>query len=114
MGDTTNGPRIGFNISFETPGTFNVWVRMSGPSGSSDSIHLGLNGMPVTFGANGLGIWDPAVGDTWMWKDSMGSRITIEVPTPGVHQFYIWMREDGVRVDSIILTTDNQYNPNNL
>ena len=114
MGDTTNGPRIGFNISFETPGTFNVWVRMSGPSGSSDSIHLGLNGMPVTFGANGLGIWDPAVGDTWMWKDSMGSRITLEVPTPGEHQFYIWMREDGVRVDSIILTTDTQYNPNNL
>ncbi len=114
MGDTTNGPRIGFNISFETHGTFNVWVRMSGPSGSSDSIHLGLNGMPVTFGANGLGIWDPAVGDVWMWKDSMGSRITLDVPTPGEHQFYIWMREDGVRVDSIILTTDTQYNPNNL
>jgi hypothetical protein len=114
VGDTTNGPRIGFNISFETPGTYHVWVRMSGPSGSSDSIHVGLNGMPVTFGANGLGIWDSTVGDTWMWKDTMGSRITIEVPTAGEHQFYIWMREDGVRVDSVILTTDSQYNPNNL
>jgi hypothetical protein len=111
MGDTTNGPKIGFNISFGNPGTYHVWIRMSGPSGSSDSIHVGLNGLPVTFGANGLGIWDPAVGDEWMWKDSMGERITIEVPNAGEQQFYIWMREDGVRVDSIILTTDSEFYP---
>ena len=111
VGDTTNGARIGFNISFESPGTFHVWIRMSGPSGSSDSIHVGLNGLPVTFGASGLGIWDPSVGDEWSWKDTMGSRITIEVPTPGTHQFYIWMREDGVRVDSFILTTDAGFSP---
>ena len=110
VGDTTDGPRIGFNISFDQPGTYHVWIRMSGPSGSSDSIHLGLNGMPVTFGANGLGIWGPD-GDTWLWKDTMGSRITIEVPSSGEHQFYIWMREDGVRVDSFVLTTDAEFVP---
>ncbi|MEC9090733.1 MAG: hypothetical protein VYC11_05125, partial [Candidatus Thermoplasmatota archaeon] len=110
VGDTTDGPRIGFNISFDQSGTYHVWVRMSGPSGSSDSIHLGLNGMPVTFGANGLGIWGPD-GDTWLWKDTMGSRITIEVPSSGEHQFYIWMREDGVRVDSFVLTTDAEFVP---
>ena len=111
VGDTTDGPRVGFNISFQNPGTYHVWVRMSGPSGSSDSIHVGLNGMPVTFGANGLGIWDGDLGDVWMWKDSMGTRITIDVPNADEHQFYIWMREDGVRVDSVILTMDSEFDP---
>jgi len=111
VGDATNGPRIGYNITFNQSGTYHVWVRMSAPNGASDSIHVGLNGLPVTFGANGLGIWDSTVGDEWMWKDSMGERITIEVPNAGEHQFYIWMREDGVRVDSIILTTDSEFYP---
>lgn len=113
-GDTTNGPRIGYNISFDSPGTYHVWVRMSAPSGSSDSIHVGLNGLPVTFGASGLGIWDPNVGDQWTWKDTIGSRVTIEVPSPGTHQFYIWMREDGVRVDSVFLTQDSNIDPEEL
>ena len=73
------------------------------------SIHVGLNGLPTTFGASGLGIWDPGVSDEWSWKDTMGSRITIDVPSPGTHQFYIWMREDGVRVDSFILTMDANF-----
>ena len=114
VGDTTNGPRIGYNISFDSPGTYHVWVRMSAPSGSSDSIHVGLNGLPVTFGASGLGIWDPNVGDQWTWKDTIGSRVTIEVTSPGTHQFYIWMREDGVRVDSIFLTQDSDVDPEEL
>ena len=114
VGDTTNGPRIGYNISFDSPGTYHVWVRMSAPSGSSDSIHVGLNGLPVTFGASGLGIWDPNVGDEWTWKDTIGSRVTIEVTSPGTHQFYIWMREDGVRVDSIFLTQDSNVDPEEL
>ena len=111
VGDTTDGPRLGYNVSFNTPGTYHVWVRMSAPNGGSDSIHIGLNGMPVTFGSNGLSIWDPDTDDIWGWIDSMNNRITLNVTTPGDAQIHIWMREDGVRVDSFILTTDSEFVP---
>lgn len=104
--DTTDGPAAGYSINFSSPGTYYVWARMSCASGSDDSIHVGLNGNPVTYGGHGINGCSKDGAWTWINEISTGARVQIEVPSAGVHTFSIWMREDGTIVDKIYLTTD--------
>ena len=50
VGDSTIGARRDYAINFSTPGTYYLWVRMSGANGNDDSLHVGLDGSPLTFG----------------------------------------------------------------
>ena len=98
-----------YDIQFDSAGTYYVWVRGEAPDGSSDSVHIGLNGEAVVSGSriafdNGSHDWS---GDR---VDSAG-RISIEVDTPGTHQLNLWMREDGTAVDKIVISDDASYVP---
>jgi len=97
--DSTDGPRLDYEIDFNTPGTYNVYVRMLGQNGNDDSLHVGLNGNPLTYGDVGI-----SSGSSWEWKDeAAGNVITFDIQNPGRHTFNIWMREDGVIVDKVVL-----------
>ena len=115
MEDTTDGPRLGYNITFSNSGNYTIWLRMSAPSGGSDSVHVGLNGLPITYGYGA----SAQTGDSWNWINSSGwvggEKIQLEVfvPSEGQHQLHIWMREDGVRIDSIIMTNIAGFDPEN-
>jgi len=54
-----------------------------------------------------------AFGGGWGWSsDTMDNvRATIEVTAPGEQMLNIWMREDGTRLDKIVLTNDSSLNP---
>ncbi len=98
--DTLDGPRIDYEIDFNTPGTYTVYVRMSGPNGNDDSLHAGLDGIPLSYGDVGI----TSSGSSWEWKDSAaGNIVTFDIQNPGRHTFNIWMREDGTLVDKIVL-----------
>jgi hypothetical protein len=103
MGDTTDGPRLGYNITFSNSGNYTIWLRMSAPNGGSDSVHVGLNGLPVTYGEVGL---TTSPNGEWNWES-----VPLNVSYIGIHQLQIWMREDGVRVDSLILTLNSNFDP---
>ena len=45
-GLSTHGPRLDYNLNFNTIGTYRLWVRGAGPSSSDDSFHAGLDGNP--------------------------------------------------------------------
>jgi glucose/arabinose dehydrogenase len=106
--DTTVGPRRDYAVKFTSTGSYRVWVRLSGPSGGSDSVHMGLNGTAVTFGGQGIGSTPLA------WKNTVvtGTPITVNVTTAGVATVNMWMREDGVQVDKILLTKSTTLIPN--
>ena len=107
-GDSTVGPRLDYDINFNTTGTYYVWVRMLGNGGSNDSLHIGLDGSPASFGH--LGVTHNS--SNWHWEQNVGgSRLTLNVTSAGIHTLNMWMREDGVLVDKIVLTTDSQYTP---
>jgi PKD repeat protein len=112
LGDSTVGPRLDYAIDFSTAGTYYVWVRMLGSSGSTDSLHVGLDGQPASLGK--WGVTDTS--GTWHWEecitDASGqARVTVDVSSPGVHTFNIWMREGGTAVDKVVLTTDAGFVP---
>ena len=54
----------------------------------------------------------PVPSSSWDWEETLGggADAKIVVSTPGVHTFNLWMKEDGLYVDRIILTTDVNYN----
>ena len=106
--DTTDGPRLDYQVDFQTAGTYYIWVRMQGPNGNDDSVHAGLNGSPASYG--GLGMTVGSSG--WQWEDEAGSaRVKVTVGSPGVHTVNVWMREDGTPFDKVIVTDDPSYTP---
>ncbi|MFZ5495351.1 MAG: chondroitinase-B domain-containing protein [Verrucomicrobiota bacterium] len=107
--DDTTGPVANFKVSFSTLGTYYLWVRMTGPSTSSDSVHAGFKSSLLTTGGYGL---TSSGNSSYIWTNTVGgTRITLSPPSAGVHSVNIWMREDGAIVDKIILTTDAGYVP---
>jgi RHS repeat-associated protein/fibro-slime domain-containing protein len=104
----TDGPRLDYAVDFATTGIYYVWVLLNGGSNSDDSVHVGLDGVPVTSGANGIADSSGA----WHWENmAAGAPVTINVQQPGLHTFNLWMHKDGVKVDQILLTTNSFFTP---
>ncbi|MCP4408172.1 MAG: hypothetical protein GY807_10510 [Gammaproteobacteria bacterium] len=103
-----NSPRLDYQINFSTPGTYHVWIRGIGRGGGSNSVHAGLNGAEIAGSAT---ISIPPTRRQYLWSD--GTH-TIEVPTSGVHTINVWMREDGTVFDTMVLTTDSEFDPSGL
>jgi subtilisin family serine protease len=106
----TTAPELQYVINFQTTGTYYVWVRARAEDYAGDSLHAGLDGAPLTT-ADSISV--PA-GAGWVWTNGTmdGPSATINVTTPGQHTLNIWAREDGLRLDRILLTTSRSYAPN--
>ena len=108
-----NAPELTYQVQFDTPGDYYVHIRGAsedGPSGNSDSVHIGLNGERLTgdggltgFGGGGL---------RWGARDTYTrEQVKITVDEPGTYELNLWAREDGVAVDKIVLTQDPAFSP---
>ena len=104
----TASPELKFNVQITTPGLYYVWVRGKGASYEDDSVHLGLDGLGPSSADRISPFYDPNQLDTWIWRNTTmdGVPPTIFIGTAGFHTIHLWMREDGVKVDKILLRTD--------
>ncbi len=96
----TFGPRLDFKVDFRTPGTYYVFLHLPTLPGVDDSVNIGLDGTLVQ--AN-LG----NTSGSWRWRTTNTATVGLNITTPGVRTFNIWMREDGATVDKVILTTNS-------
>lgn len=110
-----NSPEVAYFANFESTGTWYLWVRGKGDTnakgeGRNDSLHAGLNGSLQT-SADKIENF-PA---SWTWSNSTrdGNRASINISTAGINSINLWMREDGLAVDKILLTQDANYQPTN-
>lgn len=110
VGHNSNGPQLEYDINFTQTGTYYVWARLNSDNSSSNSVHFGLDGTPVTFQAQGF---SNSNYDVWDWHDELsnGHAVTIDVSTPGIHTLNMWMREDGTAVDKIMVVQDSSRTP---
>lgn len=103
---------MAYFADFDHPGTWYLWIRGLGDTvnreGSDDSLHAGLNGS-LSSKADNINTF-PA---SWTWSSNTkdGIRASLEIPSAGIHAVNLWMREDGLAVDKILLTTDANYEP---
>jgi len=108
-------PSIGYFAHFDRPGTWYLWLRGLGDTvngeGSSDSVHAGLNGS-LSATADQIDNFPPH----WNWTSSTRDnvRASVNIPSTGIHAFNLWMREDGLAIDKILLTTDPNYTPSGI
>jgi hypothetical protein len=106
----SSSPRVDYQVQFATPGTYHVWLRGHGDGDADNSAHIGLNGAvvasadqvtTVTFGSL---IWTKQTQNN-------GPVATLVIPAAGLYTLNMWMREDGFRVDKLVLTTDAAFVP---
>jgi len=103
-----NCPCIEIPLTFEQPGTYRLWVRMRGPK-SGNSVFAGLNGKELSPG-NILHV--PAeTGWQWVGRYEKGPSVLVEVGRTGTHTINLWMREDGVAVDRVLVTRQFDFIP---
>jgi len=107
-GYTTTSPEFIFKVQFTTTGTYYVWVRGAALSGSDDSCHAGLDGVGPASADRIDGF-----GTDWTWKrDTMDSApAMLVINTTGLHTIHLWMREDGLRVDRVLLRKSSSSTP---
>ena len=98
-------PRLDYEEDFVKTGTYYIWVLAYGPDGNGDSCHAGLDGEAIDT-CDRMSGWQQEYDWSNSTMDSAPS--TFEVTSIGLHTVNIWMCEDGLIVDKIVLTT----NPN--
>jgi len=116
----TVGPAALYNINFHTSGKFFIYVRGSagesfteGDRAVNDSILIGIKPTnesiePELVSANGTGLAGFA-RDKFSWQSQVdGMDAIINIPRTGEYTLYVWMREDGVIIDRIWLSSIHQ------
>lgn len=96
-------PELRYSVQFASAGARYVWVRGYGSSLEDDSVHAGLDGSTSTASHITL-----TTTGAWQWTTNrLGvSGAPSVTASGGVQTFSLWMREDGVRVDRVLLVTN--------
>jgi len=106
-GYSTQSPQLNYEVNFTRTGTHYVWILAWAAGGGDDSCHVGLDGEETPLSSN----WSGG-GNSWSNnRYPETGRAQFEVTTTGFHVLNIWVREDGLIVDKILLTTNPDYTP---
>lgn len=116
--DGWGGATLEYDILFETPGTYYVWIRAFSSGTEDNGIHVGVNGVIPGSGQR----WQRCGTGGWSWssaqRDSGGTpcgvngTISVTIPQAGLHTITLHQREDGFEIDRFILSNDPADVPN--
>jgi PKD repeat protein len=103
-------PELIYEAEFETPGTYYVWVRLFAPSTNDNTIHAGYNEAisASKMETQTYGSW------TWANLNTKGQTSTVGVTEAGSGTVHLWLREDGLYVDKLVLAIDPGYTPSGV
>jgi len=93
----TTGASVSYDISFSTPGTYYLHARFQAATTSGDSFFFGTNGTEI-------GVDNTGVSTAWVWDNDESEPIVITAP--GTYTLTLARREDGIKIDRFLLTTD--------
>ena len=113
---STLGSRLDYNITFEEPGEYFVWLRMRGDSYGNDTVGLiwDFNNHTTdqfeTYSSYG---WTSK--GQWEWEPEFNrAPFSINVTEKQTHKLSVIMMEDGVEFDEIMITTIADIKPKSL
>lgn len=102
----STSPRLNYQINFPYAGNYDIFIRgkaVAGNVGTSDSLHVGLDGVVQSSADNFTGF-----GPDFDWQsqsmDDPNTQPYISVPSAGVHTVNLFMREDGLTIDRFFIT----------
>ena len=109
LGNYTMGnAEMQYPIVFNTVGTYYVWLRLWAPL-NGRSVYVGDEGQSTRIGVAVQEV--PSTNWRWYGERNPDRPAEIQIDEPGETSFSIWMREDGLAIDRIILTMDPTYVP---
>lgn len=100
----TYSPELSYKINFSTTGTYYVWLRWRFIDNASDSIRGGLDNTVTDGEFTGSGYYSYSKDEKWYWQ----KVATMSVSTSGEHVLNLWVREDGLSIDKIYMTTGTE------
>lgn len=116
ISDYAGSPFLVYHVPFpaSAPTPHYVWIYAYACGGPDDTVFAGMDGALTPGSEPAMTGWS---GCTWQWKSQLrdGGRPVITpawTETNGsYHRFYLWMKEDGIRVDRVILAQDRCWKP---
>lgn len=99
------------NVYVAQTGRYYLWVCGRGGSYDDDSLHMGLHDYAPA-SSQAMSGWHP---NQWIWRSIRmnGTRPYLDLDA-GQRTINVWMREDGMRIDRILMTRDVNYDPTGL
>jgi hypothetical protein len=85
-------------------------MRAQAADGDSDSWHVGIDHQELG-SADRMSIGSQFNQWRWINRTMDPEGATFEIPSPGIYTVNVWMREDGVYLDRMLLTTDSEFVP---
>ncbi|ABC30127.1 protein containing calx-beta domain [Hahella chejuensis KCTC 2396] len=93
--------RMDYQINFTGVGDHYVWMKGYSEEGDTDTLYVGLNGKVVA----------EMRFPHYQWNWTRKQDKPIKIPATGVHTLNLWMKEAGLKVDKILLTSDRDEAP---
>ncbi len=91
--EATGAPYLQYKIKIQNAGTYYVYLLITSPDGSGNTVHIDVDGTLVVCGS-------PTSSGTGRWQYSEKWKFDL---TPGEHTVTIYVREDGVTVNQVAL-----------
>ena len=114
-GPSTDGGVVEFTIEVPVAGDYVIWGRVGADCGSSDSFFVSIDGgdaMAWHIKQTEQGAWAWDVVTQRAFNDVRdASNPNVYHLEAGVHSIVFSQREDGTRLDKILVTNDKQYVP---
>ena len=107
---------LSYKVTFPAAGRYYVWVRAYSTTSEDNGLHFGLNGKWPESGAR----WQTVQKNGWNWDckqrteavhTGVPMQLWLDVEKAGEHELLMSMREDGIEVDQLALTTDVKWRP---
>lgn len=108
---------VSYNIKVKKPGRYYVWVSCYSTGAEDNGVHVGIDG---SWPESGKRMQWCEGKNKWTWGSKQRTEanhcgepflIFLDIDKPGKHILQFSMREDGFRMDKIILTTEKLYIP---
>lgn len=114
--DDRKGPRLDYDLNFSEDGEYFVWVKMKGNSYSNDSVTLGwTNGNSTASPVSKYNSYGWTSEGQWEWEPEFnGPPMSINATIGDEITLSIWMSEDGVMIDEILITNMNSINSRDI
>jgi hypothetical protein len=106
--DPTTQPGGQVSYTFTLPeGTYVIWGRVRAANGGDNSFWVSMDGGPFA-------LWNMPVGSSWVWDQVNNAGVADPVLFPltaGTHTLVVKQREDGARLDRLLITSDQAFVP---
>lgn len=108
-----------YQVQFDNPGRYYVWVRHLSTGSEDNGLHVGLNTQWPESGQR----WQTIKKRKWSWECRQRTKevhvgipmqLYLDIDKPGGHYIHFSIREDGFEFDKFVLASSRDFEPEGM